>query len=607
MTLRLQKHLRNIAIVAHVDHGKTTLVDAMLRHNKLLRGSQRIGDLVMDSDPQERERGITILAKNTAINYKGVKLNIIDTPGHVDFSGEVERVINMADGCLLLVDAIDGPMPQTRSVLSIAMQQGLHPIFVINKIDRNTDRVGEVVTAIQDLLLETALTADQLDCPMMYASAREGYVIANLEDTPNGMEPLFESILEHIPAPLGDPEGSLQLLVASLDYDNHIGQIAVGRIFRGSIEKGMLVAVIGQEKQNLDSRIEHLFTFKDLSRIPVDQVRTGDIVAVAGMAEVTIGDTISSVDNIEAIERIRIADPVVTMRFGVNTSPFAGQDGQYATSRVLWDRLKKEIRTNVSLQISKTENVDEFLVAGRGELHLSVLIENLRRDGLEFQVSKPEAIIHLIDGKKYEPYEMVTIDTNQAFVGTLTEELAQRLGIMTEIRNHNNRSVRICYKIPTRGLIGFRETFLRIVRGEGVMSNEFIEFQPVAGTMKAFRTGSMVASDNGVAVSYGIRNAQQHGQTFLEPQTPVYTGMIVGIHSRNNDLNVNICKERKMTNMRSSTSEIVERLEPPLKLELEEAVAFIASDELIEVTPKNIRLRKQILCSQERYRNTRNS
>ena len=605
MAIKIHKNLRNVAIVAHVDHGKTTLVDAMLRHNQLLRDDQRIGDLIMDSDPQEKERGITILAKNTAIQYNGVKLNIIDTPGHVDFSGEVERVVNMADGCLLLVDAIDGPMSQTRYVLNIAMQKGLRPIFVINKIDRETERVGDIVNEIQDLLLETAVTADQLDCPVLYASARDGYAIRDLADPRNDMGPLFDAILEYIPGPSGDSEGDLQLLVASLDYDNHLGQIAVGRIFRGSVEKGMPVAVIGQEGQDLDSKIEYLFTFKDLNRTPVNQARTGDIIAVAGMAEVTIGDTIASIDNPEPIERISIADPVVTMRFGVNTSPFAGRDGQYATSRVLWERLQREIRTNVSLQISRTESSDEFLVAGRGELHLSVLIENLRRDGLEFQVSRPEAIIRSIEGKKCEPYELVTIDTKQEFVGALTEELAQRLGVLTEIKNDNETGVRICYKIPTRGLIGFRGTFLRLVRGEGVMTNEFLEFQPMGGPMKSFRTGSMVASENGVAISYGIRNAQQHGQTLLPPQTPIYGGMIVGIHSRNDDLNVNICKERKMTNMRSSTSEIVERLEPPLKLELEEAVSFIASDELIEVTPKNIRLRKQILNAQERYRSTR--
>ena len=398
MATKVHNNLRNIAIVAHVDHGKTTLVDAMLRHNQLLRDGQRIGDLIMDSDPQERERGITILAKNTAIHYKGVKLNIIDTPGHVDFSGEVERVINMADGCLLLVDAIDGPMSQTRYVLNLAMQKGLQPVFVINKIDRDTERVGHIVNEIQDLLLETAMTADQLDCPVLYASARDGYAVKNLADPRNDMEPLFDAILEYIPGPSGDSDGGFQLLVASLDYDNHIGQIAVGRISRGSIKKGMPVAVIAQEGQNLESKVEYIFTFKDLNKTIVNQAQTGDIVALAGMAEVTIGDTISSVDNIEPIERIRIADPVVTMRFGVNTSPFSGRDGQYATSRVLWERLQKEIRTNVSLQIARTESADEFLVAGRGELHLSVLIENLRRDGLEFQVSSPEAIIRFIDG-----------------------------------------------------------------------------------------------------------------------------------------------------------------------------------------------------------------
>ncbi|MEE8519019.1 MAG: translational GTPase TypA [Dehalococcoidia bacterium] len=605
MTLEPQRHLRNVAIVAHVDHGKTSLVDAMLKFSHVFRDNQQVRELVMDSDPQERERGITILAKNTAIAYNGVTINIIDTPGHVDFSGEVERVVNMADGCLLVIDAVDGPMPQTRYVLKTALAQGLRPVVVINKIDRPTSRIPEVFAAVQDLFLDLVTDASQLDFPVLYASAREGYAIADLADERSDMTPLFEAIVEHIPAPEVDPEGPLQMLVAALDYDNHLGQIAVGRIFRGSIARGDSVALVGREGIPQLSKVDRLYRFKDLARHEIQTASAGDIVAVTGTSEASIGDTIADPATPEALERIAIEEPTVKMTFSVNTSPFSGREGQYATSRMLWARLQRELRVNVSLRVESSDSADEFLVSGRGELHLSVLIESMRREGIEFQVSKPEAITHSIDGTLHEPYERLIIDTREEYIGAMTEELATRLAQMTDMENDGRGNVRLTYKIPTRGLIGFRSYFLRVSRGNGVMNSEYLGMEPMQGEVKSTRSGAIVAAETGTAVAFGIRNAQERGDTFVEPQTPVYEGMVVGQHNREGDMNLNICKERKVTNMRSSTSEIVERLEPAIKFTLEEAIDFIASDELVEVTPKGIRLRKRTLGADERYREAR--
>ena len=605
MALAPQTHLRNVAIIAHVDHGKTTLVDAMLKFSHVFRENQQVGVLIMDSNPQERERGITILAKNTAIGYKGVKVNIIDTPGHVDFSGEVERVVNMADGCLLVVDAVDGPMPQTRYVLKLALGQGLRPVVVVNKIDRPVARVAETVSAIQDLFLELATDADQLDYPVLYTSARGGYALARLEDDPEDMAPLFDAILEHIPPPLADPDGPLQMLTAALDYDNHLGQIAIGRVFRGLLRRGAPLVLAGREDATVQFKADHLFTFRDLARHEVDSVAAGDIAAVTGLRDVTIGDTITSPDAPEALERIIIVEPTVKMTFGVNTSPFSGKDGKYATSRVLGARLQRELKTNVSLRVEQTGSADEFLVSGRGELHLSVLIEEMRREGLEFQVSKPEAVTRLVDGKPQEPYELLTVETREEFFGALTEELASRLGQMTDMQNDGAGNVRFAYKLPTRGLIGFRSFFLRASRGNGVMNSEFLGYEPVRGELESTRSGVIVSSETGTAVTYGLHNAQERGETFVEPQTPVYQGMVVGMHSRDRDMDVNVCKERKQTNVRSSTQEIAVRLDPAVKFSLEEALDFVATDELVEVTPKNIRLRKRILNADARYRKTR--
>jgi GTP-binding protein len=602
MALTLQDNFRNVAIVAHVDHGKTTLIDAMLKYSKIFRENQTVDTLIMDSNPQERERGITILSKNTAIGYKGVTLNIIDTPGHVDFSGEVERVVNMADGCLLVVDAVDGPMPQTRYVLKMAMQQGLRPVVVVNKIDRASAEVDSTIEAVNDLFLELATEADQLDFPIVYASAKEGYALVNLSDDPDDMAPLFDAIIEHIPGPTADPDGEAQMLVTSLDYDNHLGQIAIGRISRGMISKGDSLVLLDQTDRPVPFRADYVFSFRDLGRHEVEKVVAGDIAAVAGVKGVTIGDTIASPLAPEPLERITIEEPTVKMTFGVNTSPFSGKDGKYATSRVLWDRLERELQTNVSLRVERTDSADEFTVSGRGELHLSVLIENMRREGMEFQVSKPEAIITIIDGSSYEPYERIVIETPQEFVGALTEELSSRMGQVEDMQNDSDANLRIVYVLPTRGLIGFRSFFLKATRGSGIMSSELLSPRRVHGEMRSSRFGAIVASESGVALSYGIRAAQERGQTFIDPTTPVYEGMIVGWHNRDRDLELNIAKERKMTNVRTTGADILERLEPPVKFSLEESLDFIAADELAEITPSNIRLRKRVLKADERRR-----
>ena len=605
MTLTPQSHLRNVAIVAHVDHGKTTLVDAMLKYSHALTDHKYAGELIMDSDPQERERGITILAKNTAIAFGDITVNIIDTPGHVDFSGEVERVVHMADGCLLVVDAVDGPMPQTRYVLKTALAQGLRPVVVVNKIDRPTARVQETVGAVQDLFLELATDADQLDFPVLYASAKDGYALDHLGDTPKDIAPLFKAIVDHIPPPEADPDGPLQLLTAALDYDNHLGPIAIGRVFRGNLRRGAPVALVGHDGLVSAFKADHVFTFRDLSRKEVDEVGAGDIAAVSGVRDVAIGDTIAAPEAPQALDRIAIEEPTVMMTFGVNTSPFSGRDGQCATSRMLWARLQRELQTNVGLRVERTDAADEFVVSGRGELHLSVLIEKMRREGMEFQVSKPEAVTKRVDGVLHEPYEKLTVHTREEYVGPVTEELASRLGRMTDMEQDSDGNVRVEYNVPTRGLIGFRSFFLRATRGNGVMNAESLPTEPLSGEIKPSRAGSIVSSETGIAVTYGIRNAQERGETFVNPQTQVYEGMVVGLHARDRDLNLNICKERQVTNHRSATQEIVERLEPAIILSLEEALDFVATDEFVEVTPKNLRLRKRLLNADERARHSR--
>ena len=602
MTASSQTHLRNIAIVAHVDHGKTSLVDAMLRYSHVFRPDQQVADLIMDSDPQERERGITILAKNTGIKYGDVMINIIDTPGHADFSGEVERVVNMADGCLLVVDAVEGPMPQTRYVLRIALKQGLRPILVINKIDRPYADAAAALSAVQDLFLELATDPDQLDFPVLYTSARDQYALTNEGDAPKDMAPLFDAIVDRVPPPQADPDAPLQMLVAALDYDNYLGQIAVGRVSRGRITKGEQVVLIDHDNNAPAYRVERLFTFRDLARHEIESASAGEIVALAGLRGVRIGDTVASPEAPDPLERMKVEEPTVRMTFSVNTSPFSGQEGKYASSRMLWDRLQRELQTNVALRVERTDTADEFLVSGRGELHLSVFIEKMRREGIEFQVSRPEAVTKRINGIMYEPYELLFLQTRDDYIGAVTEDLSARLAQMVDMHSDGVGNVRLQFRLPTRGLIGFRSFFLRAARGNGQMNTEFIGMEPMTGTLKNARSGAVVSTERGVAVTYGLQNAQERGETFVEPQTPVYQGMIVGRHNRERDMDLNVCKERKTTNVRSSTQEIVERLEPAVKFSLEEALGFINVDELVEITPKNIRMRKRILSPDERYR-----
>ncbi|MCI0791390.1 MAG: translational GTPase TypA [Chloroflexi bacterium] len=605
MTKAVNPKIRNLAIIAHVDHGKTTLVDALLKQGNVFRSNQDVGELIMDTNPLERERGITILSKNTAVYYQDVKINIIDTPGHADFSGEVERIMNMADGCLLLVDAVDGPMPQTRYVLRQALQQNVKPMVVINKIDRPEARVAEVEELVQDLFLEIAITADQLDYPVLYASARNGYALAKLGDTPKDLSPLLDAILETIPPPESDEQGPLQMLVAALDYDNYIGQVAIGRVFRGKLSGGDSVAHIGRDGVPTTHRLEKLFVFHGLDRLEVQEAKAGDIIALAGVSGVSIGDTIASVEHPEALPPIEIEEPTVKMTFGINTSPFVGREGSFYTSRMILDRLNRELLTNVSLRVERTDSADVFLVSGRGELHLAILVETMRREGFEFQISRPEPVTKMVDGRRHEPFEMLTIDTRTEYIGSLSEELSGRLAQMTDMKNDGEGNVRMEYRIPTRGLIGFRSHFLRATRGNGVMSSIFTGYEPMVGEVKSAETGVMIASETGVSVTFGLANAQVRGGTFIEAGVPVYEGMIIGVHPRNDAIVINVCKEKKLTNMRASTSEISKRLTPPIKMSLEEAMDFISPDELVEITPKSYRLRKRELSTAARHRQRR--
>jgi GTP-binding protein len=593
--------IRNIAIIAHVDHGKTTLVDAMLKQSKVFRDNQRVGELIMDQNTLEREKGITIMAKNTAVIYRGVKINIIDTPGHADFSGEVERVINMADGCLLLVDSIEGPMPQTEFVLRKALQKGLKPIVVINKVDRQNSRIPEVLKLTEDLFLKLANSAEQLDFPVVYASAIEGTAASEPGIAGKDIGVLFERILQEIPPPqIGS--GPFQMLVSNLDYDTHKGRIAIGRIWRGKVAAHDPVACISADGSISHYQIGEVLTYLGLKRLEVPEAGAGDIVAVTGLEEVSIGDTIASPDLPEALPRIEIGEPTVEMTFGVNTSPFAGREGRFSTTRQLRARLRKELETNLSLRVQDTDSPDTFLVKGRGELHLAILIETMRREGYEFEVSRPEAITKVIDGNLMEPVESLVLDTGEEYVGVLTEALSKRQAQLTDMRNDGRGNIRMEFHIPTKGLIGFRSAFLTATRGEGIMNAIFLGYEPWRKDTGSMRTGVLVASEEGVAVTYGLNNAQGRGLTFIEPGRSVYEGMIVGMNSRPQDIAINVCKEKRKTNVRSSTSDIAVKLTPPVVLSLERAIDFINRDELVEVTPGNIRLRKKLLTQTQRLR-----
>ena len=597
--------IRNLAIIAHVDHGKTTLVDALLKQGQVFRAHQQVGELIMDTNPLERERGITILAKNASVTYQGVRINIIDTPGHADFSGEVERIMNMADGCLLLVDAVDGPMPQTTYVLRQALQQNVTPMVVINKIDRPEARVAEVEDMVQDLFLELATNADQLEYPVIYASAKGGYATADPATPGTDMSPLFEAILRLVPPPTGDPDAPLQMLVAALDYDNYLGQVALGRVTRGTLKLRDNVALLARGEESSIHNLERIFVFRGMERVEVPEAKAGDIVAITGPEGVSIGDTIASLEHPEALPVIDIEEPTVRMTFGVSTSPFMGKDGEHCTSRNLRDRLFRELRTNVSLQVDPTPSSDVFVVAGRGELHLSILVETMRREQFEFQVSRPEPVTKVIDGKIYEPYEILNISTSDEYMGALSEYLSGRLAQLRDMRYDENGYVHLEYKIPTRGLIGFNSFFVRTCRGDGIKSSIFTAYEPMEGEIKSQPGGVLVASERGTAVTYGLLNAQGRGDTFIDPGTDVYEGMIVGSHRREGDIEINVCKEKKLTNMRSSTADVAKRLNATVIMSLEEALEFLSDDELLEVTPRNFRLRKMDLSALDRKRTRR--
>ncbi len=594
--------IRNVAIIAHVDHGKTTLVDGLLKQSHIFRENQQVGELIMDSNDQERERGITILAKNTAITYRGIKINIIDTPGHADFGGEVERVLNMADGCILLIDAVEGPMPQTRFVLQKALELNLQPIVVINKIDRRDARIDQVFEWTQDLFLELATTDAHLDFPVLYAIGRDGVAMYHPGDERRDLEPLFETIVNTVPAPVVDTEAPLQMLVAALDYDDYKGKYAIGRVVRGRVTPNTFVAHINRDSVVTRQKINLVLTYKGLQRVEVAEALAGDIVALTGIPDANIGDTIADVETPEALPTIAITEPTLKMTFSVNTSPFAGREGKYPTSRQLRARLYRELETNVSLRVEDGSTPDEFIVSGRGELHLSVLIETMRREGYEFQVSRPEVITREQNGQLVEPIEHLVIDTKDIYIGVLTETLATRKAQLTNMTNDGLGNVRLEYHIPTRGLIGFRNAFLTLTQGNGAMSSMLIDYEPWLGKIGTTRMGALIASESGVAVTYGLNNAQQRGDTFIEPGTPVYEGMIVGLNARPMDMVVNVCKEKQKTNIRSSTADIAVRLTPPIIMSLEQSLDFINNDELVEVTPQNIRLRKRYVTQRERAR-----
>tara|TARA_A100001037_G_scaffold306751_1_gene354940 strand:+ start:493 stop:2334 length:1842 start_codon:yes stop_codon:yes gene_type:complete len=596
-------NFRNITIIAHVDHGKTTLVDALLKQNNAFDDREEPGELIMDSNPLEKEKGITILAKNTSIRYKDVKVNIIDTPGHADFSGEVERVMNMADGCILLVDAVDGPMPQTRYVLQQAINYGLTTIVVINKIDRPQRRPNDVLNQIDDLFLDLATNDDQLDYPVLYASARDGYAVLNLDDQPDdGISPLLDVILDRVPSPKGSDSDPFQILVTALDHDDYAGQIAIGKISRGTISQKSKAAVIGTNGSISNHTVENTFVFDGMQKVKVSHASVGEIVAITGLENVHIGDTIADHEHPEPLPPIHVDEPTVKMTFGVNTSPLMGKEGDYHTTRELYKRLKDELRTNVGLRVSPTDNTDEFNVSGRGELHLSILAETMRREGYEFQVSQAKPIFKLIDGKTHEPYETLHIETNESHYGVLTENLNHRLAVLEDVVNDGSGILRLRFLIPTRGLIGFRSFFQNATRGDGIMSSTFAGYKFKTGTVSQSTQGFLVASQAGTSVAFGLTNAQERGKTMISAGKQVYEGMIVGLHKRPTDLAVNVCKEKKLTNMRSSTADITTKLIKPIELSLEESLDIISEEELIEITPDHLRLRKRILSTTERLR-----
>ena len=585
--------LRNIAIIAHVDHGKTTLVDAMLKQSHVFRSNEQVAERVMDSGDIERERGITILSKNTAIMYNGIKINIVDTPGHADFGGEVERVLNMVDGVLLLVDAFEGPMPQTKYVLRKALEQKLKPIVVINKIDKPNQRVDDVYDEVLELFMELDADDDQLDFPVIYATARDGIAKYNMEDESTNLEPLMETIVKEIPAPHGDPDGPLQMMVTTLEADAFVGRVAVGRISRGTARTNQNVVLINGD-QEIRAKIGKVFVYQGMQRIEVPEAKMGEIVALTGLGDVSIGYTVADAEQPEALPAIRIDEPTLSMTFGVNTSPFAGREGQFVTSRHLRDRLFKEVETNVAMKVEETDSPDVFKVSGRGELHLSILIEEMRREGYELQVGKPEVVYKTINGQLCEPIENLTVEVPQEYMGAVMEGLGTRkaeLTNMTETAGY----MRLEFTIPARGLIGFRSELLTSTKGNGIMNHVFHGYAPYKGEIAYRKLGSLIAFETGESVTYGLFSAQDRGTLFIGPGEKVYAGMVIGSCSRNEDIELNVCKKKHLTNTRSSSADEALTLVPPRILSLEQALDFIDVDELLEVTPKSLRIRKRIL------------
>ncbi len=601
----MSRSIRNIAIIAHVDHGKTTMVDKLLHQAGSFAAHQHIADRVMDSSDIERERGITILAKNCAVDYQGVHINIVDTPGHADFGGEVERVLSMVDGVLLLVDAVEGPMPQTRFVTKKALALGLRPIVVVNKVDRPGARPDWVVNHTFDLFDKLGANEDQLDFPVVYASALNGYAMLDLKQTGTDMRPLFDTILKHVPAPEGNPDEPLQLQIAALDYSSFVGRIGIGRISRGRLRPAQDVLVLAGSSAPKKVRVNQVLGFRGIERVQLEEAMAGDIVLINGVEELSIGVTLADIDWPEALPMRAVDEPTLTMNFQVNTSPFAGKEGKFVTSRQLRERLEKELLTNVAMKLEETGDTDSFLVSGRGELHLTILLESMRREGYELAVSRPHVVIREIDGVKCEPFEMLTVDVEEAHQGGVMEALGARRGDLQDMVSDERGRVRLDYRIPARGLIGFQSDFMTMTRGTGLMSHVFDEYAPMRPEIAARRNGVLISAEQGEAVAYALWKLQERGRMFVSPGDRLYEGMVIGIHSRDNDLVVNPIKGKQLTNIRASGTDEAVTLTPPIQLTLESAIEFIADDELVEITPKTIRIRKRFLQEHERKKASR--
>jgi GTP-binding protein len=593
--MNLREDIRNIAIIAHVDHGKTTLVDQMLRQSGTFRANEQVAERVMDSNDLERERGITILAKNTSVRYKNVKINIVDTPGHADFGGEVERILMMVDGVLLLVDAFEGCMPQTRFVLKKALSLNKQPIVVVNKVDRVDARPEEVIDEVLDLFIELGAEDHHLDFPVVYASARQGYATLEKDSVSEDLTALFETIIGYVPAPKGDFDAPLQILFSNIDYDDYVGRIGIGRVERGAVKTGQTAVLCKNDDTTSNIKISRLYQFEGLKRVEVPEAKVGDIIAVTGITELNIGETVCDETCIEPLPFIKIDEPTISMTFMVNNSPFAGREGKYVTSRNLRDRLFKEIETNVSLRVEETGSADAFKVSGRGELHLSILIETMRRQDYEFSVSRPKVIFKEIQGETHEPIELLFVDVPEEYMGVVMEKLGPRKAELVNVTPDGNGSLRLEFKISARGLMGYRSEFLTDTKGNGILNHIFYGYEPYKGELSERQRGSIIAHENGETTNYGLFNAQERGDLFLSAGVPVYEGMIVGQNAKSDDLTVNVCKKKHVTNMRASGSDEALRLTPPIDLSLEQSLEFIADDELVEVTPKNIRLRKMVL------------